>query len=204
MVIESFPRSASSLAVCAFTSSQPSKPRVAHHVHAPAQVIAATRAGVPALVLIRQPEEAVLSLVVHQRWMRLRDALRGFIRFYEPLIPCRDRFVVATFTEVVSDFGPVVDRVNHRFGTTFHRFEHTPENVRRCLERIEQRAKRRWAGEELERVVARPSETRDRLKDQLRLDYRGERLAPLRRKAEALYDVLTAGLDRPFTSPRGS
>jgi hypothetical protein len=193
MVIESFPRSASSLAVCAFESSQPSKPRVAHHVHAPAQVIAAARAGIPALVLIREPEEAVLSLVLRQRWMRLRDALLGFIRFYEPLIPYRDGFVLATFEEVVSDFGPVIDRINDRFGTTFHRFEHTPENIRGCLERIEQRARRNWSAAELERVVARPSETRHRLKDQLRPDYRQEGLAPLRRRAEALYDMFTAG-----------
>jgi hypothetical protein len=193
MVIESFPRSASSLAVCAFESSQPSKPRVAHHVHAPAQVIAAARAGIPALVLIREPEEAVLSLVLRQGWMRPRDALSGFIRFYEPLIPYRDGFVLATFEEVVSDFGPVIDRINDRFGTTFHRFDHTPENVRVCLERIEQRARMNWSAADIERVVARPSESRNRLKDQLRPDYRQERLAPLRRRAEALYEILTAG-----------
>jgi hypothetical protein len=195
IVIECFPRSASSFAVCAFESSQPFKPRVAHHVHAPAQVIAAARAGIPALVLIRRPEEAILSMVIREPWMRLRDALLGFIRFYEPLIPQRDGFLVATFQEVVTDFGPVIDRINCRFGTTFHRFEHTPENVRGCLDRIDRRARRRWPAAELENLVARPSETRDRLKERLRPAYRHERLAPLRHRAEALYLELTADRD---------
>lgn len=192
LVIENFPRSGSSLAVCAFEKSQPVKPRMAHHVHAPAQVIAAVRAHVPALVLIREPEEAVLSMVVREPWMTPGVALKGYVRFYEPLLPYREGFVVATFQEVVTDFGPVIARINQRFGTTFRPFDHTPENVRDCVERIEERTRRNWPAEVVERVVARPSELRDRLKDDLRPEYHSPRLASLRRRAEALYALVAA------------
>src|SRR5918999_5771267 len=64
IVIEGFPRSANSFAVAAFARAQGRKPKIAHHVHAPAQVIAAARAGIPAIVLIRNPEEAVLEYVI--------------------------------------------------------------------------------------------------------------------------------------------
>lgn len=35
--------------------------RVAHHLHAPAQLIVAAKMGIPVLALIREPREAILS-----------------------------------------------------------------------------------------------------------------------------------------------
>src|SRR6266566_5260966 len=64
IVIEGFPRSANSFAVHAFRVAQDRPVRIAHHLHAPAQVIAAVRARVAAITLIREPEDAVLELVI--------------------------------------------------------------------------------------------------------------------------------------------
>src|SRR5262245_65181203 len=43
LVIEGFPRCGNSFAVAAFSLAQPRPVRIAHHLHAPAQVIAGTR-----------------------------------------------------------------------------------------------------------------------------------------------------------------
>jgi hypothetical protein len=193
IVIEGFPRSALTFAVAAFQRAQDRKLRIAHHVHAPAQVIAATRRKIPALVVIREPEEAVLSFVIREPVLTLRAALRGYGRFYAPLVRHRGGFVVATFDEVTIDFGRTIERINAAFGTEFRRFEHTPENVRACLERIEATARRNNPPQVLERIVARPSEVRDRLKAALRSRYREPRLAGLRARAEDLYERMTAG-----------
>lgn len=193
IVIESFPRCASSFAVAAFRLAQePHASRIAHHTHTPAQVLAATRRRVPTLVLIRSPEDAVLSHVIHTAALTPAVSLRGYVRFHEPLLPHRSGFVVGTFEEVVGDFGAVIERVNHRFGTAFRPFEHRPEHLARLDREIaEDYRSRARSQEDLDRIVPLPSERRREMKDRLRAEYRAVS-AGLRRRAEAAYDTLRA------------
>jgi hypothetical protein len=191
-VIEGFPRSGNTFATAAIDVASSPKPVLGHHLHSPAQVIAAARRGIPTLVVIRRPEDAVLSLVIQQPHLSLRQALRAYLRFYRPLVPYRDRFVLATFDEVVGDFGAVTTRVNRRFGTSFESFEHTDENVRRALELIEEDNKLRWgAGRDLELKGAVPSSERGRRKEALRAGYRADPLRRPRERAQRLYESFT-------------
>ena len=129
VVIEGYPRSANSFAVAAFRLAQGRAVEVAHHTHAPAHVLAAVRRGVPAVVLIRAPEDACVEFLLLRPSLSPAQALRGWIRFYRPLLELRDRVVVGPFPEVTTDFGAVIRRVNERFGTSFAPFEATPDNV---------------------------------------------------------------------------
>jgi hypothetical protein len=191
IVIESFPRCASSFAVAAFRLAQEPHPsRIAHHTHAPAQVLAAVRRGVPTLVLVRPPEDAVLSHVIHSPELTPTASLRGYVRFHEPLLPRRDGFVVATFDQVVSDFGAVIERVNARFGTSFRPFEHRPEHLARIDREIDEDYRSRaGSADELDRTVPLPSEGRREVKERLRTAYRAAP-AGLRRRAEDAYEAL--------------
>jgi hypothetical protein len=139
LVIDGYTRSASTFAVYALQLAQPEPVRLAHHLHAPAQLVAAARAGVPALAVIREPREAILSQLVREPDVALRDALIAYTRFYRRLLPCRDRMVAAGFDEVTTDFGAVTRRVNDRFGTAFAEFEPTEQNTNRCFELIKLR-----------------------------------------------------------------
>lgn len=190
LLIESFPRSASSFALAAFNLAQePARLKVAHHTHAPGHVIAAIRLGVPALVLVRDPEGAVVSSMIRHPDRTCAGLLRGYADFHEPLLPYRADFVVGTFAEVVGgEVGRITRRVNDRFGTAFAEFDATEENVARCMREIDEdwRA-RRGGGEHLERIVPRPSEMRDGMKGEIRERYRGEVPARLRERAERLY-----------------
>lgn len=190
-VMEGFPRSGNTFSSAAFGISKTSEwPHVAHHRHAPAQVIAAARRGIPALVLIREPEEAILSFVIQQPHVTIRQALRGYIRFYRPLLRYRTGFVVATFDEVMTDFGAVTRKVNDRFASRFDVFQHTEENARRCLEMIEDENRQRWgSGRDLEMKGAFPSEARTRRKDELRAAYRAPPLRQLRDQADRLFET---------------
>jgi hypothetical protein len=193
IVIEGFPRSANSFAVAAFARAQGRKPTIAHHVHAPAQVIAAARAGIPAIVLVRNPEDAVLEYVIKKPTISIGQALRGYARFYQPLLRYRSGFVVGVFDEVTKDFGSVIRRVNERFGTVFREFEHTEENARATLEEIDGY----WRGilgpgEQLEIIVGRPSPARDEMKERLRRAYSDRRLGRARTRADALFRRIAA------------
>ena len=163
VVIESFPRCASSFAVAAFRLAQePRLMRIANHTHMPAQVTAAAARGIPAMVLIREPEATVLSHVIHTPELSVEASLRGYVRFHEPLLEVRDGFVVGTFDEVTSDFGLVIERLNRRFGTSFGGFEHSPANLKRLADEIETDYRSRAA---LGRGIVRSSSSCERARD---------------------------------------
>jgi hypothetical protein len=193
VVIDGFPRSGNTFAVVAFRQAQSRQVSVAHHGHVPALAIEAHRRGVPALVLIREPEEAVLSFVVRLPRLTVRQALRSYLRYYEPLIAHRDGFVVTTLGQLRADFGEAIRRLNARFATSFAEFEPTEDHVRSVLEEVD-----RWdrgafgTGEAFERSRARPSEQRDSLKELLRPAYLDPALKPLRAKAERLHTRFAA------------
>ncbi len=139
-VIDGYTRCASTFAVYALQTSQPKPVRLAHHLHAPAQLVQAARSGVPALALIREPQGALLSQLIREPDVTLRGVLVAYSRFYERLLPYSGAFVVADFEEVTKDFGQVIHRVNTRFGTGFAEFSHTEPNMKRCFDLIKQRS----------------------------------------------------------------
>lgn len=114
---------------------------IAHHNHVPGPVRNAVRPGLPTIVLIRDPVDAVIS----HRALRLQIGategedmpdlipyelrLRAWQGFYRRIGQVRDEIVVAPFEVVITGFGQVIDALNKRFCTSFARFEHSVENV---------------------------------------------------------------------------
>ena len=190
-VIEGFPRSANTFAATAFEVAQSRPVRVARHLHVPSQIIAGARLGIPTIVLVRDPDEAVLSLSLWTPHITLEDGLRDYIRFHRRILPYRNRFVVATFEEVSTDFGKVIRRLNERFGSSFQEFQHTEENVALCFRIIEEHD-RTTTGKVVEKTVARPSQQRERMKDALRSALRSPKLARPRADAYDIYETLTS------------
>jgi hypothetical protein len=141
-VIDGFTRSACVFAAVAFQQAQPQPVRLAHLVHAPAQLIAGADRSLPCLVTIREPEGAVTSTLIREPYLTARVVLAAWTRFYARLLPYRDRLVVGEFGRVTSDLGSLVCEMNARFGTAFAPFVHTPENVERAFALIEERAGR--------------------------------------------------------------
>jgi hypothetical protein len=213
LVIDGYTRSATTFAVYAFQLAQARPVRIAHHLHAPAQLIAAAKMGIPVLALIRDPQGAILSQLVREPWVALRDALVAYRRFYSCLLPYLSSFVVGEFDQVTRDFGAVVRRLNQRFGTSFQEFQHTEANVRECyaLSRERPTLSRTLLGfesglvthDELDRERDRlartppqapgtadvwvPSAERERAKAELLERWRQADLAGLRDRAQATY-----------------
>jgi N-acetylglucosaminyldiphosphoundecaprenol N-acetyl-beta-D-mannosaminyltransferase len=191
LVIDGFQRSGNTFSVVAFETAQSGPVRTAHHLHAGAQIVAAVRFGVPTLVLIRDPADSVLSHMIREPGISARSALRNWIRFYEAVLPLKDRVVIGDFPDVVGDFGAVIERVNAKFGTDFTPFEHTDENVARCFALIEGRNRQQY-GALAETKVPRPSSERAEIKADLAYEYHAASLAPLRARASAIYRTLVS------------
>jgi hypothetical protein len=190
IVIEGYPRSGNTFAVVAFRQAQGREIKMAHHLHAAAQIKLAARLGVPAIVLIREPSEAVLSVLVRDPNASMRWALRSYVRFYSTVLPYLEKAVVAPFAAVTSDFASIIRMVNTRYGTAFKEFVPTEDavnSVRQTVERLGQ-LDSTVTGWDYRLGVALPSEQRRRAKDAHRAEYLDERNKPLRLTAESLYE----------------
>lgn len=142
IVIEGFPRSANSFAVWAFLSCQQRPVHVAHHLHAPAQILRGVQNNLPVMALIRHPEQAAISLKGLYPWLPFKDIFKSYLMFYNAILPYLDKILVASFESVTADYGEVIRKLNDRFGTDFVVFEHVPENVERVFKFMEERTKR--------------------------------------------------------------
>jgi hypothetical protein len=122
MLIAGIGGCANTYASDAFEFAQPDL-NLAHHLHVPAQVIRATKLGLPCLVLIRHPVDSIASITSRfQKELTVEGvgwAYKDYAYYYDSIIDLRDHFVAAEFQEVVTNFPAVIDRVNQRFGTNF-------------------------------------------------------------------------------------
>ena len=192
LVIEGFPRSGNTFAVFAFRYAQRSDVRIAHHLHAPAQIMRASRMEIPALLLLREPLDAVMSLMLRDPRFSAERALRYYVTLYETAADYRYDFVVGSFEEITNDYGGVIRRINTRFGTEFIPFEHTDKNVGRVFDRVEESHRARRRNKIMEEQIARPSTVRAELKDQLRSSLDSPELEPLIYRAGTVYEGLLA------------
>lgn len=120
IVIEGFPRSANSFAEAAFRVSQTRPLRVAHHCHAAAQIVAAHRWAIPCLVIIRTPDEACRSLLMHHPSLFTpRDLFKEYYHFHRAIRAYRNSFVLARFESATTRIPEIVEALNRRFTCNF-------------------------------------------------------------------------------------
>lgn len=136
IVIEGFQRSANTFAVIAFEYAQPTPVNIAHHIHAPAQIIRALKWKIPTLVVIRNPRDAVASFVVKWPEVSIEQALKFYIYFYEPIAEYRSEYVIGDFEEVTQHFSKTIQRINDKFNTNFALFSDSDEDKKKVLASI--------------------------------------------------------------------
>jgi len=190
LVIEGFPRSGNTFAVVAFRQAQHESISIASHLHAPAQVIRAVRWEIPTLVLIRNPVDAVVSLVIRHPHISTTWALKSYISFYESIASYRHAYVIGPFDEVIEDYGAVIERVNAKLSTRFSPLDHTEDNVGEIFARIES-LNRAKGGGLVEEQIARPSAAREELKSRVMDELEARRPGGPIAKGEAIHSDLT-------------
>jgi hypothetical protein len=197
VVIEGHPRSANSFSVVAFEVAQGRQTKIAHHTHAPGHVLAAVKANVPAIALIRDPADAVLEFLLIRPTLDPEQAVDAWTSFYAAVRPALDLAVLAPFPVVTTDFGRVMRVLNERNRTSFVPFEHTPENQQRCFDAMDAY----WTGRagdtrEKELRVGRPSDERQRLAAELRPVLERGSAGRALAKARSLYERLVSEAPR--------
>ena len=187
LVIEGFPRCANTFAVLAFRYLQARDTHVASHVHSAAQVLRASAWGIPTIVLLRDPIDAVVSLVVRHPEITLDSALRSYNCFYGSIRGCRDSFVAATFDQVTSQFAEVILATNRRFGTRFVARPLSESDIQSLFSQIDRHAAKTG---QTELQTSRPSDSRGEIATMLRNQLHGAEYRALVREATGHYDAL--------------
>lgn len=186
IVIEGFPRSGNSFSVGAFESAQKRDVKIAHHLHAPAQIVSAARKNIPAIVLIRHPVDAVISMkaldlesshIRPPKNQNIASLIKSYIQFYQRLIPYQDKYIVSLFEVTTSDFGSIIKRVNQRFDTEFEIFNHIEANTKKVFD---QRG-----------FHASPNSRRQEIKKSIREELQSDVMQKLSTKAETVYREFT-------------
>jgi len=173
--------------VAAFTVANGPGHHVGRHLHGAPHVLRAVRMGLPTVVLIRSPADAVASYLVRRPTLRPVDALTEYLDFYRTAWPAHDGFVVGPFERVVTDFGSVIREVNQRFGTRFAEFRPTPESRDAAFTLVEEMNRLECGGRLVETHVGRPSTARDATKQRVLQDLTLPRARTLLGRAEELH-----------------
>ena len=192
LVIEGFPRSGNTFALYAFQNAQKTCLKIGNHFHSPAQFLLAKKYNIPAVLLIRNPKDAVVSLAIYQGNSDIEKLLSSYISFHDPLLKIKSSFVTAVFEEVINNMGGITNRINERFGTDFTVPDLTPDYSSKVLARIEEDRQKRlkinqdYDSSELRRTT--PSDKKNELKQGVLLKMESPKYAELLRKANDIYN----------------
>jgi hypothetical protein len=193
LVIEGFGRAGSTFANFAFLSAQTRPVNTAHHTHAAAQILLAAQRKIPTLVIVRKPEDSVLSHMVRHN-IGPRPAYVAWNRFHRRILKYQDKILVATFEQVLDNFGDIIRRINEKFDTDFAIWAHTPQNQAAIFEQIKARNHGLFGdGVTPARIrsLSIPVPSREALKNHLRRQLESPQLARLREEAAGLYRQIT-------------
>ena len=183
--IEGFPRSANSFFAKAFRRYNPTA-KAAHHMHAPLQIIKAVEYGIPCVVLIRNPIDAIASVLVIDRTLSTRFAIQSYINFYERIWPVGNSVVISEFAETTQSPHRVVERINQRYGTSFYMEPITPDVKKNIFEQLQATQKEL---NQPEHLVAIPTEAKARIKQDVLKELENH---PLLSTANMLYQTFLA------------
>ena len=196
IVIDGYPCSANTFAEKAFKMAQQRAVSIAHHTHDPSQLIAAAKANVPTIVLVRNPEEAVLSYVTRfcevsnkpepEVAQLIYDRLREYMDFYRRIIKYRESYVIAEFNKVTSAYDLIIKQVNNKYGVDFTPFDCSDKNVKQVFLTIEKSNQQRM-GYLDRKTVALPSFKREKKKMALRSYLNIQRIDSILQASRQLY-----------------
>ena len=126
LCIEGVQRSGNTFFVALFQHWNPGT-SVAHHTHLAATVRYSVRSGIPAVVLIRPPADAIASLIIWDSKLSDTVAILSYLLYHHLLWRRRKRFLTLGFDDVVARPDQCIRQINQHFATAFQWGRFTPE-----------------------------------------------------------------------------
>ena len=112
--------------------------KIAHHLHASFQLIKATQLNIPSILLIRDPKDALASLISWDETLKVGTAIRCYSNFYETILPIKDKFCIAKFEILIEDPDSIISALNSKFNCDFNLPNYTQEGINRIMDEASQ------------------------------------------------------------------
>ena len=168
-----------------------SKSIVAFHLNAPAHIRRSLKLNVPILIVMRDPDAAILSQLMKAPSRNVHTAHNGYIDFYNYVLLLANKVVIATYDEVTSDFDAVIKKANSFYGIEFRPFEHTEDNIKKVFSRLDNHViKHHGVTEVDEHKITRPTSAKKNLKDECKDIIEQKYFQSIRHEADALYQQI--------------
>jgi len=109
--LESYPRCGNTYLFYLVDDLYSQKRRIAHHLHMSGQLKRAISRSIPAVVVLRKPEEAVASFVLRERGVSLKTALLWYYIFHKDVYKLRKKLYLFSFKELTRDYKFVIQKI---------------------------------------------------------------------------------------------
>lgn len=168
IVIEGYPRSSNSFTVWMLKILQGEGPylRVAHHTHSTDNLRLGTYFGKPIVMLVRPPEDAILSYMIYGD-RTVEFATQRYETFYSEVLDLPEPPMAVRFDTVVRDFNEVVERINRVITARGGKPVPLSQDLAADSARVKEIARERAAnvhGEKSDRQVSVPNAVREEIK----------------------------------------
>ncbi|MEM7657136.1 MAG: hypothetical protein AAF399_13465 [Bacteroidota bacterium] len=158
LVIEGFPRSANTFGVLLVEQHLEQNLHIAHHLHLAYQLEQGVQRGLPSVLLLRNPQDSIPSLLLRNAYLSPWLAFHWFRKFHEPLVAIKDQLLVWEFESLTQHPARCLQQLASDFPDLLLGEEESvqADQVFQQIDQLDRETKQQ-AGEELDLVRSRPN-----------------------------------------------
>jgi len=119
LVIEGYPRSGNTFFVTALKYTQKRKLNLAHHLHNIAQIKHGLENKIPVVILLREPKEAVKSLILRENYQNQTLLLKNYFFFYKFVKKNKKQILIFKFETIIKNFDKCIKKINKTFNMNY-------------------------------------------------------------------------------------
>lgn len=183
LCMEGFPRSGNTFLLYIYRYWNKDR-NICHHTYFPSQIINSVRMNKPCIVTIREPKDAVTSMLMRHPELSVDLALWNYISFYEAIRPHLSRIILAPYDQIMDNPSQIFASANKKFGCNITYGLYSTELRQKFLDKLYHRRPKH--------IVPNNYDSPDRDKISAKTETMQRVLASKRYKiAEGLYGDLT-------------
>jgi hypothetical protein len=115
IVVEGYPRSANTYVSALLIVQNGDRIKIGRHIHGSAQLLKGIKQSIPSLLLIRNPVDAISSLIMRAPYLPPRLLLNNYISFHTQLLDWVDELIIIDFYDATNNMDKVIEYINAKY-----------------------------------------------------------------------------------------
>ena len=165
-VLEAYPRSGNTFSIDFIRHTNTEKKlTIAHHTHNHNNILLGIHFGIPTIVLIRDPLDAISSYMIYSG-KNVETAAKNYYDFYSPLLKYKDSICYIKFEDIINNMNLVIEKINRTFCFDLNKSTNLVSDNEIVKNMDRDRAKKNRSESEYIRTVGAPTKEREIIKKQ--------------------------------------